>query len=86
MSYTADYTKQAERLYNKDLDSDDITEQLLAKFEKQFARHLQGLQREDVGAVMLYNDSKGEEQAFFDYELYVGSVRALGGKRSDELG
>jgi hypothetical protein len=85
MRYTANYTKLATKLYNNDVDNDDIVEQLIAKFESEFAQQLQGLEREDVGAVMLYNDAQGEEQAFFDYELYVGSVRALGGKRSDAL-
>jgi hypothetical protein len=86
MRYTANYTKLATKLYNNDVDNDDIVEQLLAKFELEFTVQLAGLVREDVGAVVLYNDAEGEEQAFFDYELYVGSVYALGGKRSDELG
>jgi hypothetical protein len=86
MRYTANYTKQADKMYRNDVDNDDIVEQLIAKFEAEFATQLQGLQREDVGAVMCYNDSKGVEAAFFDYENYVGSVVALGGKRSDELG
>jgi hypothetical protein len=85
MRYQADYTTEAEALYDNDVDNDVIVEQLVARFELEFATELQGLQREDVGAVMLYTDANGEEAAFFDYELYVGSIYALGGKRADEL-
>ena len=85
MRYTANYTKQADKMYENDVDSDDIAEQLIAQFETEYAEQLADLTREDVGAVMCYNDAKGIEQAFFDYEMYVGSVVALGGLRSDAL-
>lgn len=56
----------------------------VAVFETKAAQYLTGLKREDVGAVMLYLDAQGQEAAWFDYENFVGSVRALGGTASDE--
>lgn len=56
-----------------------------AVFERDAATHLVGLQREDVGGVVLWLDAEGVEQAWYDYENYVGSVRAQGGTRSDEV-
>jgi len=68
-------------LQNRDFDScyDSV-----AVFETEAAQHLVGLKRQDVGAVMLYLDAQGQEAAWFDYENFVGSVRALGGTASDE--
>lgn len=57
----------------------------IAVFEADAAEHLAGLQREDVGGVVLWTHADGDEQAWYDYEYYVGSVRALGGTRSFEV-
>lgn len=57
----------------------------IAVFEREASEHLVGLHREDVGAVVLWTDSEGNEQAWYDYENYVGSVVALGGTRSYEV-
>ena len=54
-------------------------------FEREAAEHLQGLTAKDVGAVVLYMDSEGEEAAYFDYENLVGSIYAITGRRSYEL-
>lgn len=54
------------------------------QFEADTAEHLVGLQREDVGGVVVWMDANGDEQAWYDYENYVGSVVALGGTRSYE--
>jgi hypothetical protein len=56
----------------------------VAVFERDAAEHLVGLRADDVGAVICYMDANGEEAAWFDYENFVGSVRALGGTASYE--
>ena len=82
---THNYMSKYDALRSDDLDYFDIVDTLLTEFEQEVAEHLKGLTREDVGAVMLYLDSDGEEQAWFDYENFVGSVRALGGTSSDQV-
>lgn len=64
-------------------DFDDCFDSV-AQFERDAAEHLVGLTADDVGAVVLYMDANGVEQAWYDYENYVGSIRALGGTASDE--
>jgi hypothetical protein len=76
MRYSHDYTRITFE------DSEDC----VALFEAEAAEHLVGLTADDVGAVVCYLDAGGVEQAYIDYELQVGSVYALTGLRSDELG
>lgn len=81
--YTHDYTQQAEALLEQGMDIDEVEHTIIAQFEEQAKEHLEGCLREDVGAVMLYMRNN-KEVAFLDYELWVASVAALGGKRSNE--
>ena len=63
----------------------DSTEFYTDLFEMEASEHLQGLQRDDVGGVVCYYDSKGLEAAYFDYENLVGSIYSITGRRSDEF-
>lgn len=73
--YTHDYLAQ----FNIGAHGDaDFMEYYTARFEAEAAAYLEGSERQDVGAVMLYLRD-GAEVAYFDYENLVGSVLALGG-------
>lgn len=66
---------------------DDVIDCEIAveRFERECAEQLRGLTRRDVGAVMQYIDSHGDEAAWFDYECMVGSIYADTGRRSWEV-
>lgn len=72
MSYSHDYRKMQ-------LDENEATE----LFEKEAAEYLRGCDSDDVGGVILYMRA-GDEVAFFDYEMLVGSVYEITGKHSWE--
>ena len=80
--YTHNYLPLWEQQQHGDSDSCEFYTEL---FEKEAQEHLQGLQRDDVGGVVCYYDSEGQEAAYFDYENLVGSIYAITGKRSDEI-
>ena len=85
MRYTHNYTQQNDELCAQGLAWDERAHTLTALFEREAAQHLAGLRAEDMGAVICYMDSKGEEAAWFDYENFVGSIYAVTGKRSTEI-
>ena len=55
----------------------------IEQFEIEAAEYLRGCDSDDVGGVVLYLRG-GDEVAFFDYEMLVGSVYDITGKRSYE--
>jgi len=52
-------------------------------FEEEAADYLRGCDSDDVGGVVRYLRA-GDEVAFFDYEMMVGSVYEITGKYSHE--
>jgi hypothetical protein len=58
-------------------------EEMIDLFEQEAAVYLQNTESDDVGGVIVYMRA-GEEIAFFDYELGVGSVYELTGLHSWE--
>ncbi len=82
--YTHNYMSQWEQGAHSISDRDS-TEFYTDLFELEAAEHLQGLVRDDVGGVILYWDSQGQEAAYFDYENLVGSIYSITGRRSDEI-
>ena len=74
--YNAQYTAQQHG-------NNDFDEYYTELFEHEAAQHIAHLQRNDVGGVILYCDSNGNELAFFDYDNLVGSVQAIGGTHSE---
>jgi hypothetical protein len=61
----------------------DNEEEMIDLFEQEAAGYLQNTESDDVGGVIVYMRA-GEEIAFFDYELGVGSVYELTGLHSWE--
>jgi hypothetical protein len=58
-------------------------EAMIDLFEKEAADYLRGTDSDDVGGVIIYTVA-GDEVAFFDYEVGVGSVYELTGLHSWE--
>ena len=83
--YTHDYTADYDAMLARGMWNFEITEAMIERFEREASEHLQGLTAKDVGAVILYMDSEGEEAAYFDYENLVGSIYSITGRRSYEL-
>lgn len=83
--YSHDYSNEDSVLYARGQDWSERAAHWTREFEQSAAGYLEGLQREDVGAVLLYLTAEGEEAAYFDYENMVGSVYALTGRRSYEI-
>ena len=83
--YSHDYSDEDSILYAKGVDWSERAVHWTREFEQAAAGYLQGLDREDVGAVIVYRTAEGEEAAYFDYENMVGSVYELTGRRSDEI-
>ena len=83
--YTHDYAADYEAMRARGLWRVEITEAMIERFEREAAEYLRGCVSKDVGAVVLYMDSEGEQAAYFDYENLVGSVYAVTGRRSYEL-
>ena len=80
------YTHNYLHLYNANAHGDECSSEFYTElFEHEAAEHLQGLCAKDVGAVVLYMDSEGEQAAYFDYENLVGSIYCITGRRSYEL-
>lgn len=82
MRYTHNYLAQYEREAHGD---EDFREYYTEQFQREAAEHLQGLEADDAGGIILYYNSKGEEAAYFDYENLVGSIYSITGRRSDEI-
>ena len=83
--YTHDYAADYEAMRARGLWRVEITEAMIERFEREAAEYLRGCVSKDVGAVILYKDSEGEEAAWFDYENFVGSIYCITGRRSYEL-
>jgi hypothetical protein len=58
-------------------------EEMIDLFEKEAAEYLRGADSDDVGGVIIYTVA-GDEVAFFDDEMGVGSVYELTGLHSWE--
>jgi len=82
--YTHNYMAMYEQGAHE-VSEQDTSEFYTDLFELEAAEHLQGLVRDDVGGVILYWDSEGQEAAYFDYENLVGSIYSITGRRSDEF-
>lgn len=81
-TYTHDYLD----LYIANAHGEECASEFFTEmFEREAAKHLQGLRAEDVGAVICYYDSNDDEAAYFDYENMRGSIYAITGRRSDEI-
>jgi hypothetical protein len=83
MQLTHNYEHEYEQLIAQGVDWVDCANKLTKQFERDAKEYLRGLRRKDVGAVFLYLDKEGLEEAYFDYENMWGNVRALNGFRSD---
>ena len=81
--YTADYTESFNELVKKHKYW-ELEEQFIERFERDYAKSLEGTRSRDVGGVVLYYRAR-KEVAFFDYENLVGSVYALGGLRASAV-
>ena len=83
--YTHDYTADYAAMRARGLWRFEITEAMIERFEREAAEYLRGCVSKDVGAVVLYMDSEGEQAAYFDYENFVGSIYCITGRRSYEI-
>jgi hypothetical protein len=82
-------TKQYAAQYAKGLNSKEIfyqfdEDEMILRFETEFADYFRGCDSDNVGGVVLYY--RGDKcVGFFDYCNMVGSIYELGNQRSDEL-
>ena len=80
------YTHNYLHLYNANAHGDECSSEFYTElFEREAAEYLRGCVSKDVGAVVVYMDSEGEQAAYFDYENFVGSIYCITGRRSYEL-
>ena len=84
-TYSHDYSSDYDAMRARGMWGFEIRAAMIERFEREASEHLEGLVADNVGAVILYRNSEGEEAAYFDYENFWGNVYAVNARRSDEL-